>query len=208
MVETILYQFFVFGVPLSVAASLYGLRWREGFWGNAVAVPMTFFSILIAVSWWEPVAALIAGQMAATLYVADFLAVWVLFLVPFALIGEITRLISRVRVKFADPIEKGGNAVSLTLVFALLMGFYYFTLDLSPRGEEANASPPSGDSVQVQMLRILTAGNLSSFFNPHQFDARGDFQKVHFQRRQALLQHRIDKQGSMFYEGSIPPKRN
>ena len=208
MVEIILYQCFVFGVPLSVAASLYGLRWQEGFWGNAVAVPMTLFSILIAVSWWEPVAALMVGQMAGMLYVADFIAIWVLFLIPFALMNEITRLLSVVKVKFADPIEKAGNGVAITLVFALLMGFFYFTLDLSPRGEEANDSPPSGDTVQVQMLRILTAGNLSSYFNPQQFDKDSQHRKVHFQRRQALLKHREEKQGSMLYEGSVPPKRN
>lgn len=208
MVENILYQCFVFGVPLAVAAALYGMRWKEGFWGNIIAVPAVFFSMLVAIGWWESLASFISTKVNAMLWVSDFLALWILFLLSLLIIGEVTRALSRVKVKFADPVEKGGNALALTLLFALIMGFYQFSMDLAPMGKTADDIPPNAETIQVQAFRLLTGGNLGSFTNPKRFDDFGDFRQIHFQRQQELLKYRLAKEGTMFYEGAIPPRRN
>lgn len=206
-VKQILYQCFLYGVPLAVAGAIFGMRWKEGFWGNILSVFAVMFSMLIAIGWWEPLASLLAEKVPKMLFAADFICLWVLFLVALAIIGEITRLLSRVKVKFADSVEKGGNSLALILLFGLLMGFYLFALDLAPVGERADATPP-GDSIQVKAFRLLTAGNLSSFVDPKPFDENGDFRRFHFERRQAIMQNCLDNNNSLFYDGSIPPRRN
>lgn len=208
MVGTILYQFFVFGVPLAVAAAIYGTRWKEGLWGNLLSVFAVLFSSIIAVGWWESLTIFLCNKVNGMLFVADYLVLWLLFLISLLIIGEVTRALSRVKVKFAEPVEKTGNAAMLTLLLALLLGFYYFSLDMSPLGETADATPPSQDTIQLKVFRVLTGGNLSSFTEPKSFDENGEFRMNHFLRKQALMENRLSKEDSMFYEGSIPQRRN
>ncbi len=208
MVITILHNVFIYGVPLAIAAAIYGMRWKEGLWGNILSVFAVLFSAIIAIGWWESLAILLCGYANSMLFVSDFLVLWFLFLISLLIIGEVTRALSRVKVKFADSIEKGGNVLALTLLFALFFGFYTFSLDLAPLGEDADATLPASDSIQVKTMRFLTAGNLSSFMEPKRFDETGEFRNNQFRRRKALMNNRLTKEGSMFYEGSIPPRRN
>ncbi|MDR0608650.1 MAG: hypothetical protein LBG58_00895 [Planctomycetaceae bacterium] len=204
-VRDILFACFTYGVPLAVAAAIFGTRWREGFWGNILSVFSVFFSALAAVAWWEPLAVLLSTNIPKMLYLSDCVAVWLIFLITFMIISELTRMMSRVKVKFAVPIEKAGNAIALFLLFLTLYGFFLFAMDLSPVGENPDAPVPS-DSVQIQILRILSAGNLSSFTAPTQFDAQGDFRKNHLERRKALMEN-VTGKNSLFYEGTVPPRR-
>ncbi|MDR2440736.1 MAG: hypothetical protein LBE12_15345 [Planctomycetaceae bacterium] len=204
-VRSILFACFTYGVPLAVAAAIFGTRWKEGFWGNILSVFSVFFSALIAIAWWEPLASIISTNIPKMLYLSDCLAVWLIFLVAFLIINELTRVMSRVKVKYAVPIENAGNVVALALLFLTLYGFFLFTMDLSPVGENPDATV-AGDSVQIQMLRILTAGNLASFTKPTQFDEDGDFRKNHLERRKALMEN-VKAKNSLFYEGTVPPRR-
>ncbi|MDR1270776.1 MAG: hypothetical protein LBK82_14770, partial [Planctomycetaceae bacterium] len=131
-VRSILFGFFVYGVPLAVAAAIFGTRWREGFWGNILSVFSVFFSALTAIALWEPLASLLSTNIPKMLYLSDCVAIWLIFLVTFLIINELVRMMSRVKVKFAVPIEKAGNVVALILLFLMLYGFHLFAMDLSP----------------------------------------------------------------------------
>jgi hypothetical protein len=205
-VRDILFMCFTYGVPLAVAAAIFGTRWKEGFWGNIISVFGVFFSALVAIGWWEPLAELLCTKIPKMLYVADCVAIWTIFLVTFMAISELTRIMSRVKVKFAIPIENVGNVVALVLLFLTLYGFFLFAMDLSPVGENSDATVAE-DSVQIQIFRILSAGNLASFTTPTQFDAQGDFRKNHLERRKALMEN-VQTKNSLFYEGTIPPRRD
>ncbi|MDR3198256.1 MAG: hypothetical protein LBU34_10360 [Planctomycetaceae bacterium] len=204
-VRSVLFTCFTYGVPLAVAAAIFGTRWREGFWGNILSVFNVFFSALAAIAWWEPLASLLSTNIPKMLYLSDCVAVWLIFLITFLILTELTRMISRVKVKFAVPIEKAGNAAALLLLFLALYGFFLFTMDLCPVGENPDATVAQ-DSVQIQMLRILTAGNLASFTQPTQFDLDGDFRQRHLDRRKALMEN-VRSKNSLFYEGTVPPRR-
>ncbi|MDR2755541.1 MAG: hypothetical protein LBC20_07515 [Planctomycetaceae bacterium] len=204
-VRSILFACFTYGVPLAVAAALFGTRWKEGFWGNILSVFSVFFSALVAVAWWEPFASFLSTNIPKMLYLSDCLAIWLIFLITFLVINELTRMMSRVKVKYAVPIEKAGNAVALFLLFFMLYGFFLFTMDLSPVGENPDATV-AADSVQIKMLRILTAGNLASFTNPTQFDRDGDFRQNHLKRRKSVMEN-VKTKNSIFYEGTVPPRR-
>jgi hypothetical protein len=205
-VRDILFMCFTYGIPPAIAGAIFGTRWKEGFWGNILSVFSVFFSALVAIAWWEPLALLLSTNIPKMLYLADCVAIWLIFLVAFMIVNELTRMMSRVNVKFAVPIENAGNVAALALLFLALYGFFLFSMDLSPIGENPDAPVPS-DSVQIQMLRILSAGNLSSFTTPTQFDAQGNFRKNHLERRKALMEN-MKAKNSLFYEGTVPPRRN
>lgn len=205
-IPQILYQCFLYGVPLAMAAALFGFRWREGFWGNILGVGALCFSSLVAVGWWELLAELLAKQVPKMLFLSDTIAVWLIFIVTLLIITECTRMMSRVKVKFAEPVEIGGNTVALGLMFVLLYGFFLFTIDLAGVGEKKDATTPS-DSAQIKILRILSAGNLQSFTKPQQFDQKGDFRQIHLRRRQAIWESVTKSDGSLFYNGTVPPRR-
>lgn len=205
-IPEVLYQLYVFGVPLSIAAAIFGFRWKEGMWGNLIALVCVMFSFLIAVGWWESLAVFLVEQMPKMLFFADLVAFWGIFLISLAVLCEITKFISRVKVKYADTIEKAGNGVALTLLFALMLGVYFFARDFEPVGYPEDASRKEG-SIQIDVLRILSAGNLSSFTEPTQFDDEGNFRDRHLQRQKAIWAQYKTKEGKLAYEGQIPPRR-
>jgi hypothetical protein len=205
-VHHILYLFFLYGIPLAIAAALFGFRWNEGFYSNVLAAATVAFSALIAIGWWEDLASLLCGYIPKMLYLADITSVWIIFAVSIYVIYNASNLMSSVKVKFADPIEKAGNFLSLTLTFVLLYGFFLFTIDLGGVGAKKEETV-ANDSPQIQAARILSAGNLSSFVNSHQFDEKGQFRQLHLRRRQQIWDVVAETNGSFFYDGQIPPRR-
>ncbi|MDR0391557.1 MAG: hypothetical protein LBH59_06600, partial [Planctomycetaceae bacterium] len=202
----ILETIFDVGVPLAVITGLYGTRWRERFWGNIIAAFAVFFSTLIAVNWFEPLAQFATSQNAGMLFVADYLFLWLLFIVSFAIMNEITRLLSRVNVQFPIPIENAGNFIMITAILCMVWSFYSFSLDVAPLGETAGVNITSNNTAQIAIFRQLSAGNLSSFDTKKPFDEYGEFRQDHLLRRQALLQYRLKSDGfPFFYEGEVPP---
>ncbi len=201
---SILYQFFLYGVPLAAVGALFGFRWREGLWGNIISTMNVIFSLLIAVGWWESLTVFLVGKVNQMLYFADFLMFWAIFLISLAIFSEITKQLSKVKVKFAEQVEYVGNFVSLAILSLVLLGGYNFSLDLSAVGENDNASVAS-DSIQTQTIRLLSEGSLSSFTEPHAFPA--SFRADHLKRKQALMEQVKTKEGRVFYEGSVPPRK-
>jgi hypothetical protein len=204
--NTIMPAMFNFGVPLALLAAIFGFRWREGLWGNTIAAICVMFSIFFAVAWWETVADMLAQAMPSILFLSDLVAIWLIFLASLAILNELTLLLSRVKVLFLLPIEAVGNLVVLTFLFLLMYNFFLFTVDLAPIGAEKDVQTPA-DSVLIGTFRMLSTGTLEAFDNPRQFDATGKFRENHLLRRKALQQHAESKEGSLFYEGSIPPRQ-
>lgn len=191
-IPMVLYYCYGYAVPIVILAVLFGFRWKVGFWGNAVSLGTVLFSILVAVGWWEDLAQLIAKQLPAILFFADCIAIWLIFLVTLLLLDFAARGMSQVKVKYADMVEKIGNGLALFLLFITLYGFYLFAEELGPVGERVDANTP-GDSVAVQVFRILSAGNLSGFTKTQQFDDQEKFRELHMKRRQAIMSNVLNK---------------
>ena len=196
-VPMVMYQIYVFAVPLVILAALGGFRWRAGLWGNSLALGVVLFSVLIAFGWWEDIAELLAKQAPATLFVADCIAIWVLFIVSLLILDTATRYMSTVRVKYNDTVENVGNGIVLLMLFAVLYGFFLFAEEVGPVGDNFDVVEP-GNSVPIQMFRLLSApgqGNLSAFTEGNQFDNKGEFRKLHLQRRQAIMASMLGGEG-------------
>jgi len=187
-----LYYAYGVAVPLVILATLYGFRWKVGMWGNFLSLGAVCFAFLIAVGWWESLAYFIAQQAPAMLFVADCIAFFVIFLVALLILDTATRNLSKVKVKYPDMVEKIGNGVVLFLLSLILYNVYLFGADdLATVGERHDADL-KGDTIAVAALRILSAGNLSGFTQVSQFDSRGDFLKLHQQRRQLLMLNMLE----------------
>ena len=206
-VESIMGVMFNLGVPVAILAAIFGFRWREGLWGNTVSTFCVLFSIFFAVAWWETVAELMAQAMPATLYLADMVAIWLIFLASLAILHELTRALSRVKVLFLLPIEAVGNFTALTVLAALMLNFFLFTVELAPIGALKD-DQTAADSLFIGTLRILSKGTLEAIVDPHPFDDHTELRTDHLLRRKELQKHAEGKEGgSIFYEGSIPPRK-
>ena len=193
----VMYQIYGFAVPLIILAALGGFRWKAGLWGNTLALGAVLFSVLIAVNWWEDVAELLAKQAPVTLFVADCIAIWVLFIVSLLILDMATRYISTVKVKYHDMVENIGNGIVLLVLFLVLYGFFLFAEELGPVGEWHDVSPKE-DSAAVKVFRMLSApgqGNLSAFSGGNQFDGKGKLSALHLQRRQAIMGNMLSDNG-------------
>jgi signal transduction histidine kinase len=198
----VMWHIYGYAIPVVILAVLYGLRWKAGMWSNCLSLGAILFSILVAVGGWENLAELIAQQAPSTLFLADCIALWIIFLASFAILDIILRFMSTVKVKYADPVEKAGNGIALFLIFVALYSFFLFAEDLGPVGEHADAAQPE-DTMMIQTFRFLSAGNLSGFTKVRQFDDKGNFRKLHLQRRQALMHNVLTKEGSIQFDGNI-----
>ena len=205
-IPEILYQCYLFGVPLSIAAAVFGFRWKEGLWGNALAVVCVLFAFLIAAGWWESLASFLSHQVPMMLFFSDLIAFWGIFIISLAVLCEATKFLSRVQVKYAEPIEKAGNGAILALLFAAMFGVFLFARDLEPVGYPEDATRTEG-SIQISVLKLLSSGNLSSFTSPTTFDSEGNFRQRQLKRQQAIWKQYKDKEGKIRYEGQIPPRR-
>jgi len=195
-IPTVLWYAYGYAVPVVILSVLYGLRWKAGLWSNCLSLGAILFSVLVAVGWWESLAYLLAMQIPQALFFADCVAIWALFLVTFVLLDLAMRFLSPIKVKYADPVEPIGNGIVLFLIFLALYGFFLFAEELGPVGEHANATPP-GDSVAIQMFRMLSAGNLEGFTGGNQFDSDGKFRELHLKRRQALMLNMMSSEGAI-----------
>ena len=197
----ILYQIYVYAVPVIILATLFGFRWKVGMWGNILSLGAVLFSALIAAGWWEDLAELLAKQVPKMLFLADGIAFWTIFVVSLLFLDAATRFASTVKVKYADTIENYGNGVVLFLLFAALYGIFLFAEELGPVGEHIDGVDVSSDTVAVQLLRVLSGGNLSGFTRSNQFDGNAEHRKLHLQRRQALMYNMLGESGSIQFSG-------
>ncbi|MGL4594079.1 MAG: hypothetical protein ACRCUY_05050 [Thermoguttaceae bacterium] len=196
-------------VPLAVAGGIFGFRWKEGFWGNFITLFNVFFSVLLAIGYWESLAVILSGYAGTMLFLTDFICIWGIFLISLALLNELTKFVSNVKIKFAIPVESAGNGVALLITTLLVLCFYWFALDLAPIGENRDVATPA-DSALIQATRMLSAGNFASFFTPTQFDADGTFRADHLHRRQSLMINAETNPGvfsGISYSGTVPPRK-
>ncbi|MDR3233396.1 MAG: hypothetical protein LBT46_07015 [Planctomycetaceae bacterium] len=191
VIPGILFVCYGYAVPLVIYAAMYGIRWKEGLWGNLVSAGCVWFAALIAAGWWEDVSYLLCFQLPGWMFYADSVALWLIFLLALIILDGCTRAMSGVKVYFADGLEKAGNGVAIFILATSLYGFFLFAEDMSPVGavinfESLTAEAPQ-DTLFVKTLRLLSAGNLSSFTKPVQFDTYQDFRQGQLMRRQAIM---------------------
>jgi len=181
--------------------------WFQGFWSAAVTFVNLLLAALIATNFFEPVADLTESFGAASwTYLLDFVFLWLLFFLAFAILRAITDFISQTQVKFDLPIEMAGRSVFAVLSGWLFTCFLAFTLQMAPLSDEkplgAWSTPTSNTFIFTAPDRLwlrfmfdrsrgaLARGHFSSQSHPadqalnvETFDPKGEFALKYHERR-------------------------
>ncbi|MDR3108130.1 MAG: hypothetical protein LBU65_00380 [Planctomycetaceae bacterium] len=197
----------VFGIPGLVLLAVIGIRKNEGIWGNVISAINVSFAALIAINYWEPLAALAADQVKGGMFYWDYVCLWAIFLVSYGLLDDITHRISRVKVKFPETVEKVGGPVSGVFLFVTFILFYTFSLHLAPLGTpyENSGEYAQYDLIKAQSYDLLSSGNLAPFVGESTFNSNRVFQDQN--ARRAALKAQAKEKHTFVFEGEIPPRK-
>jgi hypothetical protein len=176
------------------------LMWTEGMWANALTFVNTVFAALVALNFFEPVAALMEKYLRSYTYVLDFVALWLLFVISLAAFRAITDQTSRHAVRFKMPVEHTGRVVFALLTAWVLVCFTTAAMHTAPlsrspfRGSFAqeplanNFFGLAPDRILLSFVQQRSLGALARS-NPRVFDETGDFIVRYGARRQSLKDH-------------------
>jgi hypothetical protein len=191
------YDGLAIGIILICVAFLRG----EGLWGNLLTLFNLIFAGLVAMNFFEPMADALetkGGAFVASLtYFLDFLSIWILFLVTFVALKVLTRVISRVKVRFRKPLEMAGGYAVSAVVGWVMVCFVTASLHTAPLpktafggGFDPNRRMVFGLAPDIKWLAFTNATSSRALSNgagdANAFDRDGLFIPYYNSRRAAL----------------------
>ena len=119
---------FVIVLFLLVVAS----TWWFGMWSNFITLINFFIASLIASSFYEPFAQYLAQQLIEYSALADFIALWTLFVGVFIVCRTLTDSLSPRRLKFDIVTEMIGRSVLSIWIASVFVAFTLFSFHMAP----------------------------------------------------------------------------
>lgn len=110
----------------------FAMLFREGLWTNAVTLINVVTAGLIATSMFETVADWLDGLLPSYTYLWDFIALWTLFCVCMIVFRAITDALSKIQVRFRQPVEITGGVVMAIWVSWVVVCFTTMTFHTAP----------------------------------------------------------------------------
>jgi len=111
--------------------------WNEGMWSNCLTLINVLLAALVAMNYFEPVADFLDEKQPSYTYLWDYLSLWFIFFIVFAIARTATGLISNTRVKFIPQIEQAGRVISVLLIGWILVCFALSALHTAPLARTA-----------------------------------------------------------------------
>lgn len=112
------------------------LLWNEGCWSNGIMLINVTLAGLFAFNFFEPVATWMDASLStgdSTYgYLCDFLAVWMVFALTLGLLRFATDSLSKLRVRFAPPVEQTGRVILGLWAGWVFICFTAATLHMAP----------------------------------------------------------------------------
>ncbi len=190
-----MYGWFAF-VMVLVFMIVVAWLWREGMWSNAITLFNVITAALLATSLWEPLADFLDGVVFGATYLADFVSLWLIFLVCFSIFRGITDKLSKVRVRFKMPVETAGGAIFSIWVGCVIVCFATMSLHMAPLARDGlgGAFSPKQGAKTVLMFapdrawlgfvtKLSKEGGALVTTRPNPFDPKGEFVFKYGQRR-------------------------
>ena len=186
---------------LAVAAAI----WFQGFWNGMVTLVNMLLAMVIATSFYEPVATMaegFGGFFQSLTYLLDFVVLWLLFFLTYSILRAITDSVSKERVKFDLPIEIGGRSILAVWCGWLMVCFVAYSLHMAPlnnatplgawRSPQAKTfGPLAPDRQWLGFMHSRSLGALGG--NP--FDPDGEFMLKHHDRREKYAKEQAMRVG-------------
>jgi uncharacterized membrane protein required for colicin V production len=108
------------------------LLFRDGLWSNAVRLIYVIIAALLAMNYYEPLAAVLEGWDETFTFMWDFLSLWILFFAFALILKLLTDKLSQVRVKFLKIVDQIGGIVLAIWVGWIMICFTLTTLHAAP----------------------------------------------------------------------------
>jgi hypothetical protein len=194
----------LFLLYLLILAACVGFLFAEGMWSNAVRLVNVVFAALLAMNYFEPMAAWLAGMAPGFTYFADFIALWVLFILAAVLLNEITNRVSTVQVKFLKLADRIGSGFFAAWIGWVMVCFTMVSLHVAPlaraplRGSLQPEERASGTAPEMLWLGFVQQASLGAFarspaqgepVDRYAFDRSGQFLPRYATRRSRLESH-------------------
>ena len=148
-------------IYLAVLLASWAMMVREGMWSNAIKLVNIIMSGLVAYGFYAPLTVYLDEMTGGSnTYWLDFVIIWALFVVTMVILGELTKLLSRTRMRFKNPIDPvGGPLVGFAAAW-VLAAFVMATLHTSPMPPDAFSGKLQHSESDVASASVLTAPDL------------------------------------------------
>lgn len=119
-------------IAISMFILIVASTWWFGLWSNLITLVNLLLASMLASICFEPVSLKLLSINSSYRYLYDFIAVWLVFLLAFAVLRGVTDFLSGYRLKF-DPItELVGRSVLSIWIAGVFVCFAFFTLQMAP----------------------------------------------------------------------------
>lgn len=119
-------------IAISMFILIVASTWWFGLWSNLITLVNLLLASMLASICFEPVSLKLLTINSSYRYLYDFIAVWLVFLLAFAVLRGVTDFLSGYRLKF-DPItELVGRSVLSIWIAGVFVCFAFFTLQMAP----------------------------------------------------------------------------
>lgn len=143
--------------------------WWFGLWSNFITLINLFLASLIASSFYEPFAQYLAGQLVEYSALADFIALWIMFVGVFMLCRAITDMMSPRQMKFDIVTEMTGRSIFSIWIACVFVAFTLFSLHMAPlhpdafqKDVESSTMGFGPDRMWLAFIQSRSRGALSS----------------------------------------------
>jgi hypothetical protein len=165
-------------------------------WSNAIRLINVVTAALLATNFFEPVARWLDHWQPSSTFVADFLALWVLFALFAGGLGELTSRVSRVKVRFLKIADQIGSGVLALWIGWVIVCFTMMTLHTAPLsrtflfgGFKAESHMFLGlapDRRWLGFMRKMSRGTFCRSAAIEEFDPQADFMPKYASRREKV----------------------
>ena len=123
---------------LIILGACVGFLFRDGLWSNAICLVNVILAGLLAMNFYEPLAACLTNYNAdlhSYVVFFDFLSMWTCFILCAVVFRACTDAVSKVRLRFLKVVDLWGGVVLSLGIGWVMMGFTLTSLHAGPLGQ-------------------------------------------------------------------------
>ena len=125
-----MWYWIIFGIVFFAA---FAMTVREGLWSNTILLFNLLISGVAAFAFYSPLTVMLDEKLKGEYtYVLDFVCIWALFVGSMIVLGVLTGMASKTRMRFRHPIDSVGGPIVGLIVAWTLSGMVLATLHTAP----------------------------------------------------------------------------
>ncbi|MGY8767016.1 MAG: hypothetical protein ACKVH8_01130 [Pirellulales bacterium] len=106
--------------------------WNQDFWTNILSCFNIVLASTLAISYAGVLSHKLIGSWATGYYFAEFLCIWLIFIIAFIVLRTITGMLSKVPVRFGEKLDPIANWVGTAAVSLVMYSWVCFSLFAAP----------------------------------------------------------------------------